>query len=292
MDIIFILLLFLLLFTNLPIKRMGGALKGLVLVAVLWFVARALNFHMAEAVLGNVTQYGFLLLIILFPKEFRRLLENLGRRRIFGGNTNNLISKESREELAKAVINMANRKDGGIILIAREDSLDDWIVEGEELGDVFINQNTIEMLFHPDSKVSGGAMIIRDDMILSANVRLPLTSSKALESKGAGRRHFAGLGAVTNSDAVAIVVSGDTGTISMFGKFDKKLSIDFGMKTLRGDMTGGMDETQFLNRLEDYLKGKDGNKVSGQTAQKRKVDVERRKKSNESIRKRKQVRKK
>lgn len=271
MDVLFILLFFYLIFSNLPMKRLGGAIKGMVVVAVLWFIANSLNFHMASAVLGNITQYGFLLLIIMFPTEFRKLLENIGRRRVFSWNTKRLIEQESRKEVANAVINMARRKQGATIVIAREDNLDEEIMNGEELGDVFISQNTIEAYFNPRSSTKDGAIIIRDDMILSAGSRLPIAKSTDLERTGAGKRHLSGLGVVTKNDCMAIVVSGDTGTISFFGKIDGKINVDFALKLRDIDLHDGVDANYVVNRIEDYLKGTDKDEKSIK-AKKRKVD--------------------
>src|SRR5690606_28600206 len=87
LDVLMLLVFFYIIFTNLPIRRIAGAVKGILFVVVLWFTSRLLNFHMAEAVLGQIIQYGFLAVIILFPNEFRKLLENIGRRRVFSWNT-------------------------------------------------------------------------------------------------------------------------------------------------------------------------------------------------------------
>lgn len=256
-DVIFILLFFYLIFSNLPMKRLGGAVKGIIVVAILWFIAQTFKLHMAEAVLGNITQYGFLLLIIMFPKEFQKLLENIGRRRIFSWNTKRLIEHDSRKELANAVINLARRKQGATIVIAREDSLDDEIISGEELGDVFITQNMIESLFNPRSATKDGAMIIRDDVIVSSGSRLTIARNAELEKTGAGKRHLSALGVVTENDCMAIVVSGDTGTISLFGTIDGVTNTDYGLLLREEDLHDGIDAPFIVNRIEDYLKGTD-----------------------------------
>lgn len=257
LDILFILMFFSFILINLPIKRLGGAVKGIISVAVLWFIANALNFHMASAVLGNITQYGFLLLIIMFPNEFRKLMENIGRRRVFSWNTRRLIEHDSRKELAKAVVNLAMNKQGATIVIAREDNLDEEILSGEELGDVYITQNMIETQFSPRSKTKNGALIIRDDMIVSAGCRLPVAKNESLESTGAGLRHLSGLGVVSKYDCMSIVVSEESGTISLFGKLGNKTKVDYALRLLEYDLQDGIDENYIVNRIEDFLRGKE-----------------------------------
>lgn len=257
LDIVMLLVFFYIIFTNLPIKRIAGAVKGILFVVFLWFVARLLNFHMAEAVLGQIIQYGFLAVIILFPNEFRKLLENIGRRRIFSWNTNRLISMDSRRELANAVINMARKKTGAIIVIAREDNLSDEAEAGAELGELDIKREYIEMIFSEGSEIRNGAVIIRDDAIISANARLPLAENDKLREAGAGKRHLAGLGIVVKRDSMSIVVSADTGHITMIGYIDGKALVDLAMPLREYDLQDGIDEQYIMVRIEDFLRGKE-----------------------------------
>lgn len=255
LDIGIILLFLYILFSNLHVSRLMGALKGLGVVVVLWFIARTLDFPMAENTLRQIVQFSFLGLMIMFPKDFRQLLENIGRRRIFSWNTQNLIRNDSRNELAKAIVTMARRRYGGIIVIARESGLEDEIMSGDYIGEMAIKQDYVEMLVHPESKANRGAIIIKDDQIISANAQLPLTENKQLMSVGAGKRHLAGLGIVADKDCMAIIVSGETGAITMVGKFDDVLSVDFAMPLKEMDVVDGIDEDFIKYRLEEYLKG-------------------------------------
>lgn len=270
LDVLMLLAFFYIVFTNLPIKRLAGAVKGILLVVVLWFISRLLNFYMAEAVLGQIIQYGFLAMIILFPTEFRKMLENVGRRRVFGWNTNRLIERESRQELAEAVVSMARRKQGAVIVIAREDGLDEESEKGTYIGEMAIKKEFIELLFDRDSKVSTGAVIIKDDMIISSNVRLPIANNRQLEDAGAGRRHLAGLGVVLKRDCVSIVVSGDTGYITMIGRLGGEVETDFALPLREFDLQDGIDETYIVDRLEDFLKGKDEEVIQAKKQKKKK----------------------
>lgn len=255
LDVLLLLIIFYIIFSNLPIKRVSGAVKGILVVVVLWFIARTFNFFMAEAVLGQLIRYGFLAVIILFPNEFRKLLDNIGRRRVFSWNTSRLIEKESRKEVAEAVVNLARRKQGAVIVIAREDNLDEEAKTGQLTGETVITKEIIEMVFMEGSKLNRGAMIIRDDAIVGVNARLPVASNTKLVEAGAGKRHLAGLGIVAKKDSMAIVVSGDTGYITMLGYVDGNVVIDFAMSLREFDLQEGIDENYIINRIEDFLKG-------------------------------------
>lgn len=257
LDVLMLLVFFYIIFTNLPIRRIAGAVKGILFVVVLWFTSRLLNFHMAEAVLGQIIQYGFLAVIILFPNEFRKLLENIGRRRVFSWNTWRLIERESRKELAEAVVMLARKKNGALIVIAREDGLDEEAGTGNTIGEMEIKKEYIEMLFSETSSVSKGAVIIKDDAIISADARLPLARNKQLQDAGAGKRHLAGLGIVLKKDCMAIIVSADTGYVTMIGYIGDEVVTDFAMPLREFDLQDGIDESYIIERIDDFLRGKE-----------------------------------
>lgn len=261
LDVLMLLVFFYIIFTNLPIRRISGAIKGILFVVFLWFASRALNFHMVEAVLSQIIQYGFLALIVLFPGEFRKLLDNIGRRRVFSWNTNGLLQKDSRQEVAEAVVVLARKKHGALLVIAREDGLDEESQSGKEIGEMVVKKEFIEMLFDPISQVNRGALIIKDDVITGTDARLPLANNKQLREAGAGKRHLAALGIVAKKDCMAIVVSADTGYITMIGYIDDELVLDFAMPLREYDLQDGIDELFIVERIEDFLKGKDTSEI-------------------------------
>lgn len=254
LDIIFILGFFILIFNNLPLQRMVGAFKGLIIITILWFLARLFNFSMAETILSQIVQYGFLGLIILFPLEFKKLLENVGRKRMFNWNINSLISLDGRREVAKAVVNMARNKEGGIIVIAKGDNLDEEIDSGNYIGEMAVDHKFIEMIFNKDSKVREGAMVIKDNEIVSTNCRLPMANNIDLTNSGAGARHLAGFGVVYMQDCVSIVVSQSQATISIFGYINGTLSSDFSQPLKEFDPVNGVTEDDIVTLIEKYLK--------------------------------------
>lgn len=253
LDVLFIIFFFYMVLSNLPLGRLTGAFKGILIIVILWFIARLFEFSMAQTVLGQIIQYGFLALIIMYPLEFKKLLETLGRRRIFSWNTKGLISMDSRRELARAIMTMARNKYGGIFVIARQDTLDEEIANGVVMGESEIHQEVLEMYFHPDSDVKNGALIIKDDFVASVRSHLPIARYKPLIDAGLGDRHFAGLGVTNLYDCMSIVVSGDTGRITFIGKEDGKVKIRLGLMLKEQDLIEGIDEEGIMTLIEHYL---------------------------------------
>lgn len=254
LDVAFIIFFFIILFSNLPLHRMMGAFKGIIFIIILWFLAKLFNFSMAETILAQIVQYGFLGLIILFPMEFKKLLENVGRRRMFNWNINSLISLDGRRELAKAIINLARRKEGAIVVIAKGDNLDEEIDSGVFVGEMAIEHEFIEMIFHKESKVKNGAVIIKDNEIVSTNCRLPIASNINLSESGAGSRHLAGVGVVYMHDCISIVVSESQATISVFGYKNGVLSSEYSLPLKELNTRDGITEDNLVTIMETYLK--------------------------------------
>ena len=258
LDFIFIFIFFYLIYVNLPLHRMVGVFKGIIFVIVLWFLAKTFHFELSSTILGEIVKYGFLAIVILFPKEIKKMLESIGRRRIFSWNINGLISPTSRRELAETIADMSRKKIGGIFVIAREATLDEEIDSGVYIGEMSIQKEYLELLFHPESKVRDGAVIIKDDEVISARCRLPVIEHETLENAGAGSRHLAGLGVTYKHDCVAIVVSETTGDISFMGRKDGKVGLDFAIPLKENDPVDGISEDDIITIIENYLRGGNG----------------------------------
>lgn len=254
LDVAFIIFFFIVIFSNLPLHRMMGVFKGIIFIIILWFFARLFSFSMAETILSNIIQYGFLGLLILFPNEFKKLLENLGRRRFFNWNINSLIALDSRRKLAKALVHLADKKQGAIVVIAKGDNLDEEIDSGTFVGEMAIESEFIEMIFHSESDVKDGALIIKDNEIVSTKCRLPVLKNEHLEKAGAGSRHFAGLGVTSAYDCIAFVVSETVGTISIMGYLNGKLSTEYALELKQYNVKEGITEDDLVTLMETYLK--------------------------------------
>lgn len=204
--------------------RAGQLAKGLLLLIGLWAVSYYLQLHMMNAFLNMFMQFGVVALVVLFQPELRSLLEQIGRSKFVSKYLSaNLLNKESEERVkqvrrcisavVESAVQMQREKTGALIVFERQTKLGDIIGTGtvinaqpslQIIGNVFFNK----------APLHDGAMVIRDGMIYAAGCILPLTR-KADVDPALGTRHRAALGMSENSDAVVVVVSEETGQISM-----------------------------------------------------------------------------
>lgn len=200
-------------------------LKGIaVIFLVLWlsifFGLQTLNF-----IVDKIVAWGVLAIIIIFQPELRRALEQLGRGKFFGRIAAYKGEDAVQEEaIAKAVDYMAKRRIGALISIERQTGLDDY----SETGIPLHAKTTTELLiniFIPNTPLHDGAVIIRKDEIVAASCYLPLSESQHI-SKELGTRHRAALGISEVTDSVTIVVSEETGNITLArnGRFHHNLT--------------------------------------------------------------------
>jgi len=170
-------------------------------------------------------------MIVLFQPEIRRALAHIGETRFL--NFASAEELKSLEEIVRAAVSLANRKVGALIVIERETSLKDFVEIGTNL-DARVSKELLLSIFHPSSPIHDGAVIINGNRVAAAGCFLPITLSSDL-SKSLGTRHRAGIGLTEETDAVAIIVSEETGLISVAvdGKIEEKVD----MGTLRDMLT-------------------------------------------------------
>ena len=166
-------------------------------------------------------------IIVLFQPEIRRALAHMGEAQFL--TFTKAEELKSLEEIVRASISLANRKIGALIVIERETSLKDFVEVGTPL-DAKVSKELLLSIFHPTSPIHDGAVIIKGNRIAAAGCFLPITLSSEL-SKSLGTRHRAGIGLTEETDSIAIVVSEETGFISMAA--DGKLDTRLDMGTLR-----------------------------------------------------------
>ena len=187
-------------------------LMGLAVLFIVFVISRWAGLYTVEWLIQSLWSYIVLALIILFQPEIRRALAQMGQNPL----TQRLISiEESKniEEIVKASVSLANKKIGAIMVIERNTELRD-LVEMGTLLDARITKELITSIFLPYSPIHDGAIIINSDRIVAGGCFLPLTLSENI-SKSLGTRHRAAIGVTEETDAVAIVVSEETGTISI-----------------------------------------------------------------------------
>ena len=197
-------------------SRSGGVMRGVgVLLLAVW-VASRLKLTATSFVLNRVVEWGLLAIVILFQPELRRLLERMGSGwlgDVFSSNrTSPALLEEAIVETTEAYASMSRDKVGALMVFERRNMLDDVIHTGTEL-DCAVNSELLKNIFWNKAPLHDGAVIVRNGRIVSAGCMLPLSGNVNL-SRELGMRHRAGIGISENSDAVVVIVSEETGSIS------------------------------------------------------------------------------
>lgn len=207
---------------------------GILVFVITWlFVSRIMQMKLLGSILDKLVSVGVIVLIVLFQDEIRKFLYNLGAhqrvkaiKRFF--NKKELDKEAGRREamitvipIVMAVINMSKGKVGALIIVEREMSLDDIVATGDNI-DANINQQLIENIFFKNAPLHDGAMIVKGKRIRAAGCILPVSHDLSIP-KELGLRHRAAMGISQETDALAIVVSEETGGISVAIKGEFKL---------------------------------------------------------------------
>lgn len=208
-------------------------ITGIVLMVVVTQVSAMANLNTLHYILSNVLQVGLIAWLIVFQPELRRLLEHLGRSTVNKWlNIRNEFDEEAIQvirEIAHGAQAMANSRTGALIVIENEDNISPLISSGITLH-ADTSSELLENIFVHNTPLHDGAVVIRDKKIELATCVLPLSQNPNIRQE-LGTRHRAGLGISEESDAVAIIVSEETGHISIAHK--GVLDTGFGEETLR-----------------------------------------------------------
>jgi diadenylate cyclase len=203
---------------------------GVLLIASL--LSRYLELYTVDWLIQSFWAQAVIALIILFQPEIRRALAQMGEAQFFPSFTS-AEELKSLEEIVRAAVALANRKIGALIVIERETSLKDFVEVGTPL-DAKVSKELLMSIFHPASPIHDGAVVIKGNRIVAAGCFLPITLSPEV-SRALGTRHRAGLGLAEETDAVVIVVSEETGIISL--AISGKLETNLDMGKLRNVLT-------------------------------------------------------
>lgn len=215
--------------------RAEQLVKGLVVLVGATFLSNLFNLHTLNWILEGTLTLGVIALIIVFQPELRRALEYIGRSKIIRkqfGEMNKERAKQITSTLIKAVDYFSVGRIGALIILERETALNDIVETGTKV-DGRITEELLGAIFYEGAPLHDGATIIRGDRIVAAGCVLPLTQNRTL-SKDLGTRHRAGIGITEHSDAIALIVSEETGIISLAidGKLSRFLDIKTVEKTL------------------------------------------------------------
>lgn len=195
--------------------RAEQLLKGIALIIVLIPISYLFNLSMLYYILNKTLAIGVLSVVIIFQPEIRRALEHLGRSAFEDkhGFENEEQRNKNVNEIVEAVINLAETKTGALIAIEQGTGLGELIASGTEI-DSKISANLLENIFVVNTPLHDGATIIRKDRILASGCVLPLTNNNTINKK-LGTRHRAAIGVSEVSDSIVLVVSEETGVVSL-----------------------------------------------------------------------------
>lgn len=207
---------------------------GIMLFYLLWLLVKALNMQLFGSILGKFIDVGFIALLIVFQQELRRFLLFIGTsdiftngkigRRIFDFKWNvNKTSVLDINAIIKSCKHMSESKTGAILILTKNNDLKFYANTGDVI-DAKVSVRMIESIFFKNSPLHDGAVIISDNTIVAARCVLPVTENSDFPAH-LGMRHRAAVGITENTDAIAIVVSEQTGEISFCKEGDLKYSL-------------------------------------------------------------------
>ncbi len=211
------------------------ALSGGLLIGV-FFVSQWFRLETVNWLIRNLAGYVVFAIIVLFQADIRRALAHLGRGSLFRYFERASSDPETIEEVAVATNTLAARRIGAIIVFERQIGLRNYIEGGIPL-DAMVTYDLLASIFQPSSPLHDGAVIIQADRIAAAACFLPLSVNPRV-SRDLGTRHRAALGLTEENDAVAVVVSEETGAVSL---------------VLGGDIERGLSDDALRNRLRTLL---------------------------------------
>ncbi len=218
-DYLDIIIVAFLLYKLIPLLRSTGTIRVAVVavaVLVITWIADVLDLYSLKYILDQFLRIGVIALIVLFQPELRRMLEHLGRVKVknfFSGEKSVQEMEGVIAQTVQACEIMGKEKVGALIVFARDNSLEEYFKTGTRI-DGQVSEQLLRNIFFPKASLHDGAMIIRGGRVAAAGCVLPLSASNRL-SADLGTRHRAGVGMSEVSDAVVVIVSEETGTISV-----------------------------------------------------------------------------
>lgn len=242
-DIIDILLVAFLIYKLMTLLKDTSAerlIKGIIVIIVAMQTLRLANLNTIGYILDQTYYFGMFAVIVIFQPELRRVLEQVGKgklvQKIVANKAQFDKSENAISQITAACENMSWTRTGALIVIERDEKLGEIAKTGTMI-DAETSSELIKNIFYPKSPLHDGAMIVRDSRILSAGCVLPLSGSQTI-SKELGTRHRAAIGMSETSDAVLVVVSEETGSISVAvgGMLKRHLAPETLEKVLRAEL--------------------------------------------------------
>ncbi len=239
LDICIVWLLFYIVLKNIKNNaKMVLILKGVILVILIQVISNILNLYTVGLILQYIVEWGPLAIIVIFQPEIRAMLESIGRTQLLGRHKTLTVSEREKmvNEIMKAIEFLKKNKIGALTVIERDISLQEYIDRATKLY-ADISSELLSNLFYPNSPLHDGGVIIQGNRITCAGAVFK-TSMNPNVSKKLGTRHRAALGVAEESDALALVVSEETGRISIAydGELKYNLTLDEFRKILMEEL--------------------------------------------------------
>ena len=260
MDVVDILVVALIIYKVLMLIRSTSAARvarGILLLLVVTWVTDIFNMHALNWILNKILELGVIALVIMFQPELRRALEKVGGRTIFSlvdSSANRSVQETAIAATVSACEIMSKEKIGVLLIFERNTSLEEYFKTGT-LIDARVTEQLLRNLFFPKASLHDGAVIIRSGRVAAAGCVMPLSENTHLSSD-LGTRHRAGIGTSEVSDAVVVIVSEETGTISVAigGMLKRHLAPQTLEKLLTNELIS--DEDRQKNSLLGWLRSR------------------------------------
>lgn len=235
--------------------RAEQLIKGLFLIVVVMKISEILGLVTINYIIKNTLTVGLIAVIVIFQPELRKALEHLGRSKIL---TRKIFDSDEEiqkvvDEIVIASVNLSESKTGALMIIEQETGLNDYLQSGIKI-DAEVSSALLENIFVVNTPLHDGAVIIRRDRIAAAACVLPLTEQQV--KKELGTRHRAGIGITESSDSVAVVVSEETGNISL--ALNGKLTRNYNGERLKLVLTKILErnmnpDTSMVKKVKEWL---------------------------------------
>ena len=196
--------------------RGSALLKGLFLLLMIALMSNLLGLVSLNWLLTAILQNGAVVLVVLFQPEFRKALERMGRSKVFQKGTKKSLNEERDliiSEIIQTIMDLSKRRVGALIVFEQQTGLQDVVETGTRLN-AEISAPLLENIFEPNTPLHDGAVVIRDNEVMAAACILPLAEASGV-SRELGTRHRAAVGITENTDAAVLVVSEETGIVSL-----------------------------------------------------------------------------
>lgn len=235
--------------------RAKNLLKGIAIIFVAFFVSRWFNLTALNYLIGAALQVGVFAVVVIFQPELRNVLERMGRIKLgriidFTGDSDTEDVEYTISSVATAAGDMARTRTGALMVLERETKLGEYLSTGTLL-DANVSSGLLENIFVPNTPLHDGAVIIRGGKIITAGCLLPLTSNPNL-SHELGTRHRAAIGLSETTDAVIVVVSEETGKISVAeeGSLTRNLSEESLRRLLSRLMAANKEKSETIEKIK------------------------------------------